>query len=83
MTSSTKPGSKLKDYIHEFHNIISDDDCDLILNEYANSGEWGDTHVGIGEGAVDETIRNCKQIHLSSTDTISLVQVHTFARLHH
>lgn len=59
-----KPVSKLEDFIQVFDDILSPENCNLILNEYKNSLEWEDTTVGSGE--VSKNIRNCTEIPISS-----------------
>jgi predicted 2-oxoglutarate/Fe(II)-dependent dioxygenase YbiX len=59
--------SKLEEFIKVFDNIISENDCNLILNEYKNSNEWRDTEVASG---VDKSIRNCMKIPISESDII-------------
>ncbi len=63
MTSQTK----LEDFIQVFDDVMSEDICDLILNEYQNSDEWDDTMVA---GGLNKDIRNCTQIQISTDDTI-------------
>jgi Rps23 Pro-64 3,4-dihydroxylase Tpa1-like proline 4-hydroxylase len=60
---------KLEDFIKIYDDIISDDLCDKILNEYKNSDDWGLTLVG--EGVVNNNIRNCSMIQLSNNDVIN------------
>jgi hypothetical protein len=60
---------KLEDFIKIYDNIISDDLCNKILNEYENSDDWGKTLVG--EGIVNNNIRNCSIIQLSDNDVIN------------
>lgn len=66
-----RPSNKIEDYIHVFDNIISEDDCDCILEEYENCQEWQDTLIGTEDGYIDKSIRNCKQISLSDNGVIS------------
>lgn len=60
---------KLEDFIKIYDDIISDDLCNKILNEYKNSDDWGLTLVG--EGIVNNNIRNCSIIQLSNNDVIN------------
>jgi len=57
-----KPTSKLEDFIQVFDNVLSPENCNLILNEYTNSTEWKDTHTGSG---IDKNTRNCMEIGIS------------------
>ena len=63
------PSSTLDQYIHVFDNILTNELCDEILSEYANSGEWSDTLIG--GGVVSKDMRNCDQILVSHHDIIS------------
>ena len=67
-----KPKHKfdLKDYIVEFENIVPDDLCDKILNEYVNSNDWGPTYVG--QGVVDKKLRNVDTIYISNRNVIQV-----------
>ena len=59
-----KPASKLEDFIQVFDDVLSPENCNLILNEYQNSSEWLDTRTGDGE--VSKHTRNCTEISISS-----------------
>ncbi len=63
------PGNTLEQYVHVFDNILSDELCNKILNEYVNSGEWTDTLVG--DGSANKSVRNCDQIGISDPGIIS------------
>ena len=63
-----KPASKLEDFIQVFDNVLSTENCNLILDEYRNSSEWTDTFVG--DGTVKKSIRNCTQISISSQEIL-------------
>jgi len=58
-----KPTSKLEDFIQVFDNVLSPENCNLILNEYQNSYEWSDTLIGNGQ--VSKDTRNCMEIPIS------------------
>lgn len=60
----------IEDYIVEFENILSNEDCDAILKEYQNCADWGPTYVG--GGVVDRNIRNVDSVMLSEPHTIAL-----------
>jgi predicted 2-oxoglutarate/Fe(II)-dependent dioxygenase YbiX len=59
-----KPASKLEDFIQVFDNVLSPENCNLILNEYQNSSEWLDTRIE--DGQILKNIRNCTEISISS-----------------
>lgn len=58
----------LDDYIVEFENILSPEDCDAILAEYAPNDEWIPTFIG--DGVIDRSIRNVDQIDITVRDVI-------------
>jgi hypothetical protein len=60
--------TKLEEFVRVFDDVMSEDICDLILNEYANSDEWGLTHIS-GD-IVNTDIRSCTQIGVSKSETI-------------
>jgi hypothetical protein len=66
-TDKISDGS-LKEYIKVFDGVISNDICDLILNEYADSNEWYHTLTGSGH---DPSARNCSVIGISHSESIS------------
>lgn len=53
----------IEDYIVEFENILSNEECDEILKEYENCSSWGPTYVG--GGVVDRNVRNVDTIYMS------------------
>lgn len=61
--------SDIRDYIVVFENLIPDELCDSILNEYKNSQEW--TMASTGSG-IAPSIRNVTTIQLSTAASISL-----------
>lgn len=61
--------NQLKDYILVLEDIIPEELCDSILNEYENSNEWLDTMVG-GKGHINKEIRNCTTITMSLNEVI-------------
>jgi len=61
--------NELKDYILVLEDIIPEELCDAILNEYENSNEWLDTMVG-GKGHINKEIRNCTTIEMSLNELI-------------
>jgi predicted 2-oxoglutarate/Fe(II)-dependent dioxygenase YbiX len=58
-----KPASKLEDFVQVFDNVLSPENCNLILDEYKNTSEWDDTRTG--DGQISKNIRNCMEIGLS------------------
>jgi len=58
-----KPTSKLEDFVQVFDNMLSEEDCNLILNEYQDSSEWNHTQLGTGD--IDKNRRNCMEISIS------------------
>ena len=60
--------NELKDYILVLEDIIPQELCDSILNEYSKTNEWLDTSIGGGE--VNKQIRNCTTIEISSNKVI-------------
>ncbi len=63
-----KSKTPLDEYIKIFYNVISDENCDLILNEYAQSDDWTESRTG--DGNVNKHIRNCDIISISQANTI-------------
>ncbi len=59
----------IEDYIVEFDNILTSEECDLILTEYRNCSSWGPTYVG--GGVVDRKIRNVDTILMSDPNIIA------------
>lgn len=59
----------LDDFIIVLDNIIPDDLCDAILNEYAESDEW--TRAGVGNGDIITEKRNVNEILMSFESVIS------------
>jgi predicted 2-oxoglutarate/Fe(II)-dependent dioxygenase YbiX len=51
-----------------YENILSDDLCDRILNEFCDKNEWNPTLIG--SGMVDRNIRNTDTIVLSQPNVI-------------
>jgi hypothetical protein len=59
-----KSVNPLSDYIKVYNNILSKDECELILSEYKNCNDWTSTRVG-DEGRLDKDVRNCDIINIS------------------
>ena len=53
----------IEDYIQVFDNVLPDELCDRILNEFANSNDWHPTIIGAG--VLDTKVRNTDTIGLS------------------
>lgn len=65
---SFKSRMTLDEYIKVFYNIIPDETCDIILNEYKNSEDWIASRTG--DGNVNKHIRNCDIIGISQHEII-------------
>lgn len=59
--------STLEDYIKVFEDILPEDFCDHILNEYADTDLWTKTLTG---GGHDPNARNCNVIPISERQVI-------------
>jgi predicted 2-oxoglutarate/Fe(II)-dependent dioxygenase YbiX len=57
----------INDYIVVFENVVTDALCDAILEEYANTNEWLDTHI---KGGVDKNVRSAQTILMSTEEVI-------------
>jgi predicted 2-oxoglutarate/Fe(II)-dependent dioxygenase YbiX len=53
----------IRDYIIVIKNVLSNQLCNQILNEFKDNDEWQDTVVG--SGLIKKEIRNCKTIVIS------------------
>lgn len=60
----------LSNYIVVLKNIVSQDLCNTILKEYADSEEWVQTGVG-KDGIPNLELRNCYTIEISQPYTIN------------
>jgi predicted 2-oxoglutarate/Fe(II)-dependent dioxygenase YbiX len=60
---------ELADYIVVVPNLISDELCERIINEYAFGDEW--LFTAIGDGRVDKSVRNVETIILSYEHVIN------------
>lgn len=58
----------LEDYIKVFEDVLPEDFCDHILDEYANTDLWKKTLTGSGH---DPNARNCNVIPISEKQVIS------------
>ena len=61
--------NSIKDYILVLKNIIPENLCDDILNEYKNSDEWLITKVG-PDAQIEKETRNCTSLEMSLDTTI-------------
>lgn len=59
----------LDEYIKIFYNVIPNDTCDLILNEYVSCNDWTESRTG--DGNVNKNIRNCDIISISQANIIN------------
>jgi len=58
----------LEDYIFTLDNVVPEELCDMILDEYCNSDDWIPSRTGSG---LNESIRNCSVINISEGVVIS------------
>lgn len=64
-----KSKTPLDEYIQVYYSALSDEICDLILNEYANASEWSESMTG--NKNVNKNIRNCDIISISQANVIN------------
>jgi predicted 2-oxoglutarate/Fe(II)-dependent dioxygenase YbiX len=70
--SQIKLSSKLESFIQIYENVIPEDLCDSIINQYQNDNGWEDSRVGGGiDSKVNKKVRNCQIMSISSQNTIS------------
>ena len=62
--------NKLEDYIYVIKNVLSEDTCNQILNEYKNLEEWKNALIESSNVQIKK-IRNCQQILISSSSVIN------------
>lgn len=62
-TTSPRSKKSLEDYIFTLDNVVPNELCDRILNEYRDCSFW--TPTSVGNGNVDDQIRNCDTINIS------------------
>ena len=60
--------NELKDYILVLEDVIPEELCDSILNEYKESNEW--INSLIGKGIINKKVRNCTSINISLNEVI-------------
>jgi hypothetical protein len=66
-TKTTSPRSKksLEDYIFTLDNVVSEELCNRIIEEYRDCSFWSPTTVGSGN--LNHEIRNCDTINISES----------------
>lgn len=62
-TTSPKSKKSLEDYIFTLDNVVPNELCDRILEEYRDCSFW--TPTSVGNGNVNDQIRNCDMISIS------------------
>jgi Rps23 Pro-64 3,4-dihydroxylase Tpa1-like proline 4-hydroxylase len=62
-TVTYKSRKPLEDYIFALDNVVPEELCDRILEEYRDCTFW--TPTSIGSGNIDNQIRNCDTINIS------------------
>ncbi len=66
---STRSTRTLEEYIFTLDNVVPEELCDRILDEYRECSSWNPTSVGSGN--VDPQIRNCDVINISNDMVLS------------
>ncbi len=61
-----KSNNTLGQYIEVFENILPENFCDRILKEYSNSEDWINATISDNNNPLNENVRRCKQINISS-----------------
>lgn len=64
-TTTLKSKKSLEDYIFTLDNVVPNELCDRILEEYRNCSFW--TPSSVGNGNVNNEIRNCDVINISES----------------
>lgn len=64
-----KPYNKLEDFVEVFDDIMSDEVCNLILDEYSQCSEWH--RAKISNNVVNSDVRNFNMISISEDSVIS------------
>ncbi|NDB79417.1 2OG-Fe(II) oxygenase [archaeon] len=65
---SYKSTRTLEEYIFTLDNVVPEELCDRILEEYRDCNLWNATMVG--DGTVDNKIRNCDVINISDNKSL-------------
>lgn len=55
----------LFDFIKTYDDVFDESECNLIISEYLNSDEWERSRIGDGE--VNQQIRNCFSIDITNS----------------
>lgn len=63
--------NKLSQYIKVYENVLTLEECELILNEYKDTDEWSSATVSSSNTA-NKNVRNCDIIPISNPTTIGL-----------
>ena len=61
--------STLDKYIRVYNNVLTHEECNLILDEYVESKEW--CNAMVGGGVKKDNIRRCQIAHISLKEVIS------------
>lgn len=61
--ASPKSKKSLDEYIFTLDNVVPEELCDRILEEYRDCTFW--TPTSVGSGNIDDQIRNCDNINIS------------------
>lgn len=68
----SRPNNTLESFVEVFDDVLSEEYCNLILQEYENSLEFKNAQIQTDENSVsDDNIRNCSIIPISSYSTFS------------
>ena len=71
--NSIKQINNTLSYIRIYDNVLSQDECKAIIDEYSNSNEWKNPIVNRPEGLeINKKFRNCEVIPLSIEEIISV-----------
>ena len=62
----------LENYVKEFRNIVPEDLCDAIIDEYSNCDDWRGGETGSG---LWTDVRNVDEIHISDAGIIRDSQI--------
>lgn len=65
---TTRSKQSLDEYIFTLDNVVPEELCNIILEEYRDCSFW--TPSSVGNGNVDSTIRNCDIINISEQPVI-------------
>jgi Rps23 Pro-64 3,4-dihydroxylase Tpa1-like proline 4-hydroxylase len=68
IVKNVRSTTKLEDFVVTFDKLVPEELCDRIISEYQNDPLWTPTRVGYGE--IDQQIRNCNVLPISSNNLI-------------